>query len=142
MRIVCPACSSAYEVPDTLLRPGGKVRCARCGDEWMPVERREPEPLPPIFPPPWQRERVFESEPVEVDAELPRFTAMDRLALSRGNRRRHGVALGLAWAASVLAVLLLLAAGFVWRADIAAAWPPSARLYSALYSALGVLPGR
>jgi len=48
------------------------------------------------------------------------------------------LALGLAWAASVLVVLLLLVAGFRWRAEIAAAWPPSARLYSAL----GVLPGR
>jgi predicted Zn finger-like uncharacterized protein len=137
MRLVCPACSSAYEVPDTLLRPGGKVRCARCGHEWAPVAAPEPEPPPPSFPPP--EAPLIEAEPVPAaEPELPRFTAMDRLALSRATRRRHGVMLALAWAASVLAVLLLLAAGFVWRADIAAAWPPSARLYSAL----GVLPAQ
>jgi predicted Zn finger-like uncharacterized protein len=135
MRILGPACSSTYDVPDTLLRPGGKVRCARCGDEWVPLTAGEPEPPPPRYTPPPQ-DRVIEAEALPDEPDLPHFTAMDRLAISRTSRRRSRLALGLAWMASILAVLLLLAAGFVWRAQIAAAWPPSARLYSTL----GVLP--
>lgn len=37
MRIVCPTCQAAYEVPESLI--GGaarKVRCARCGGAWVP----------------------------------------------------------------------------------------------------------
>ncbi len=36
MRIVCPACSAAYDVPDALLDTPRPVRCARCGHEWLP----------------------------------------------------------------------------------------------------------
>jgi len=41
MRIVCPSCQAAYEVPETLLRaePGAaprKVKCARCAHAWAP----------------------------------------------------------------------------------------------------------
>ena len=42
MRIACPTCQAAYEVPDTLLRPPApgaaarKVKCARCGNAWAP----------------------------------------------------------------------------------------------------------
>lgn len=37
MRIVCPFCDAAYEVPRSLLRGDGQmVRCARCDKEWVP----------------------------------------------------------------------------------------------------------
>ncbi len=43
MRIVCPSCQAAYEVPDKLLAGSPrKVRCARCGGDWVP----EPVPAP------------------------------------------------------------------------------------------------
>ena len=41
MRIVCPACSAAYEVPDALLGSPRPVRCARCGHEWLPEPAAE-----------------------------------------------------------------------------------------------------
>lgn len=35
-RIVCPACSAAYEVPDAAIPPGGRdVQCAACGHNWF-----------------------------------------------------------------------------------------------------------
>ena len=47
MRIVCPACAAAYEVPEARLRPGLVVRCARCGADWaQPTPEPEPEPVP------------------------------------------------------------------------------------------------
>lgn len=37
MRIVCPACDAAYDVPDAMLAGGPRVvRCAKCGREWTP----------------------------------------------------------------------------------------------------------
>ena len=37
MRIVCPGCEAAYEVPEAMLSPGRTVRCARCGRGWIPL---------------------------------------------------------------------------------------------------------
>ncbi|SUE62511.1 zinc-ribbon domain-containing protein [Roseomonas gilardii] len=37
MRIVCPGCEAAYEVPEAMLSPGRTVRCARCGRDWLPL---------------------------------------------------------------------------------------------------------
>ncbi len=36
MRIVCPTCEATYNVPDAALSPGRPVRCARCGNNWVP----------------------------------------------------------------------------------------------------------
>ena len=44
MRIVCPICSAAYEVRETLLVPGRQVRCARCSEEWVPLAALPPPP--------------------------------------------------------------------------------------------------
>src|SRR5690348_17886277 len=72
MRLICPSCSVAYEVPDSLVPAGRAVRCVRCGGEWTPVaaavEEAAPEPEP-------------EPEPVVREpGPLPPFTAMERLA--------------------------------------------------------------
>ena len=40
MRIECPGCEAAYEVPEAQMRPGRSVRCACCDLLWLPV----PEP--------------------------------------------------------------------------------------------------
>lgn len=61
MRIVCPSCQAAYEVPESLVATGKAVRCARCGTEWVtrpaepPPASGPPEPAPPpieVPPPP------------------------------------------------------------------------------------------
>jgi predicted Zn finger-like uncharacterized protein len=43
MRIDCPACAAAYNVPDALLVPGRAVRCLRCGTEWQALAAHPPE---------------------------------------------------------------------------------------------------
>ena len=40
--------------------------------------------------------------------------------------------LRVAWIATVLALLLLAAAAYVWRVELMHAWPASQRLYNAL----------
>ncbi len=37
MRIECPGCEAAYEVPEAQMRPGRSVRCACCDVLWQPV---------------------------------------------------------------------------------------------------------
>lgn len=35
MRITCPACAAAYDVPDRLVGARRRLRCARCGHDWQ-----------------------------------------------------------------------------------------------------------
>jgi predicted Zn finger-like uncharacterized protein len=124
MRIVCPSCSAAYDVPEARLRPGRVVRCTRCGKEWAPVPkkdelhfpepagghelRRQPPPMPPSGP-----------------------TAMDRLA-SQPRLPADGTWLRIAWLSSIAVVLGLVLVFILLREPIMHAWPASERLYSAL----------
>ena len=55
MRIVCPSCRAAYEVPESLVAGGNAVRCAKCGRQWAPrppAAAPEPPPGPKPAPPP------------------------------------------------------------------------------------------
>jgi predicted Zn finger-like uncharacterized protein len=176
MRIVCPACSAAYEVPDALLGTGRPVRCARCGHEWLPGAATEAEPAEahlrevPREPPPGgsvverlggHPERATELSVSVADSPSPPTpgpapapappTARDEepvaepaLTASVGealvaepSARREGTLLRLAWAASLLILILLAWAAYGWRTEIMHAWPASERLYAAL----GLLPG-
>jgi predicted Zn finger-like uncharacterized protein len=140
MRIACPSCSAAYDVPDPLVPPGRVVRCARCGSEWTPAGPTPP-PEPEVEPPPPELEP--EPDPFVRRRAAPvadpaaRQSAMDRLAadpaLPQSNLR-----LRLAWAASVLLIVLCAAGAVAWRAQIVESWPPSARMYAAF----GMHPGR
>lgn len=44
---------------------------------------------------------------------------------------RSSTRLWLAWAGSIVLLILLFAVAFAWRSQIVAAWPPSARAYAA-----------
>ena len=118
MQIVCPACAAAYEVPLTMLKPGQVVRCARCAREWVP----SPTTLtaPPVTPLATQRAG---SGPTADENFLPP---------GRTLTARHGTALRLAWAGSVVALLLLGWAAYAERTPIMQVWPPSIRVYAAL----------
>ena len=56
MDVTCPHCAAAYRVPDSLLKPGKKLRCAACKADWAPIAAPpEPPPAPPppdLAPPP------------------------------------------------------------------------------------------
>ena len=172
MRIVCPACSAAYEVPDGLLGTPRSVRCARCGHEWLPEAAKGAEPAeahpreaPASRPPggsvverlgelpesatglsvsvvdPPSRPAPEPAPPAARDEEPvaePALTASVGEALvAEPSARREGTLLRLAWAASVLILILLAWAAYGWRTEIMHAWPASERLYAAL----GLLPG-
>lgn len=134
--MVCPACSAAYDVPESLLTPGRVVRCARCGNEWVPVAGPPP-PSPEAAPEPqWpeaeEPEDAQTEPPGPPPADIPRFTAMDRLALHRPSTRDSRIPLRVAWVATILALLTLFAVAYVWRVELMHAWPASQRLYDAL----------
>ena len=169
MRIVCPTCSAAYEVPDSLLGTGRPVRCARCTREWVPETATQAapgnggSPSPPVLPPPLsvvERSALDRSglgEPserparpiapplVEIEPLAPIETSplaepvMPEPALSvppediRDPRkvRRENTIVRLAWAASILLLVVLAWAAYGWRAEIMHAWPASERLYAA-----------
>ncbi|MFZ6761838.1 zinc-ribbon domain-containing protein [Pseudoroseomonas sp. WGS1072] len=124
MRIECPHCAAAYDVPDSALSPGREVRCARCAHDWAPV------PAPP--PPPAPRRSA--TAPVQPVAALSVGQAPSRpepLKLAREAAPDRGN-LVLAWIASLLLVAAALAGLWVWREALAEAWPPLAWLYRAL----------
>ena len=127
MRVICPSCSAAYEVPDALLSAGRTVRCARCGEEWVagaPAE--EPEPPPP--------ERAV-PEPPDQYADPERFAPhlSAQAEMRRTASTRHGnFGLQAAWAASIAVLLVLGWSAYAWRSEVMQTWPASTWLYAAL----------
>jgi predicted Zn finger-like uncharacterized protein len=110
MDIACPRCAVTYRVPEALVASGKALRCAACGQEWVPQASRPEPPAPSVRPP----------RPPPAASPPP---ASDAAPEARPDRR-----LTMAWAASLATVALGLAALVVFRAPIAAAWPPFARL--------------
>jgi predicted Zn finger-like uncharacterized protein len=127
MRIVCPSCSAAYDVPDSLVTPGRVVRCARCAGEWAPVDAAAAvaEPEPPAPPSPTL---LAAGEPPPAWSAA-RESAMDRLAANPAVAPSK-LLLRTAWAASIVLLLLGIAGAYAWRQEIMAAWPPSERAYA------------
>lgn len=92
MQIVCPNCTTAYEVPDSVF--GGKarkLRCEHCGTQWRagppdaesaPAEAEAPQPAPSawpedVIPPALEAGRVF-GKPADARAQAEFRQAMDR----------------------------------------------------------------
>ncbi|HEY0206546.1 MAG TPA: zinc-ribbon domain-containing protein [Acetobacteraceae bacterium] len=138
MRITCPNCAAAYDVPAERLAGGRTVRCARCGSGWVPpADESEPEPLPapqaaaPEDAAPELHEAATSSLP---EPEPPPLAPA---ATARGIRHRLlavrlPVPVLLAWAGSMVLLGALVWAMLAWRLDMIRVWPPSERLYSAL----------
>jgi predicted Zn finger-like uncharacterized protein len=119
MQIVCPACTAAYEVPLTLLKPGKAVRCARCANEWVPSSATVEAPA---------------NAPAAAPAGVAEKTAEDEIFLPMDPPpgARRNTALRLAWAGSIVALVVLGWAAYAARTPIMQAWPPSIRLYATL----------
>jgi len=154
MRISCPVCSTSYEVPDPMLPGGRKVRCAKCGHQWVP------RPAAPHAPPPARRpivEAAAETPPRGRSGEAPASTPPlpptgplspdahratiqidpDEAPMQPPPRQRTSTGVWVGWAASVGIWALVLWAAYAYRAQVMDAWPPSQRLYAAL----GLGPG-
>ncbi len=151
MRIVCPSCSAAFEVPKTRLAPGQAVRCARCGTGWTPLAAPEPakvaqsgvaqstvaqsevaqseqspeRPLPSRNPEP-----VILTKSAVLAA--PRRTLLAPLLNRLNLTLMAEPALVAGWTVSIAVLLALVWAAVIWRSDVMHAWPPSERLYTTL----------
>lgn len=148
MRIVCPSCQSAYEVPEALLAGGKAVRCARCGTEWAPLPpapsqpQPQPQATPAPAPPPLVAEPPAEPEPpprLEPRLGSYRPRSVDTVDDARPPPRDDEIGPAprprgaiLAWLVTLLVLVALLWAAFVYRDQVMHAWPPSARLYALL----------
>lgn len=142
MRIVCPNCAAAYDVPDAMLASGTrKVRCARCGTEWaagggmttapLPPDDLDPALAPPPKPPADPHGRAEPRlNPLRPRAE-PRFVVPDEPPEPPPPERGGGLALA-AWVLSLLLLAGACAAAVQWRAQVMTAWPPSERVFAAL----------
>jgi predicted Zn finger-like uncharacterized protein len=148
MRVACPSCAAAYEVPDALLTPDRIVRCARCGENWKPMapaagqrdDRHEPAgPPATIQSAPVRASSTaatsFSNDGSEAMTAPPSrgarpVSAMERLAALAPHRHDPGIALTAAWAASIVLLILVLAAALVWRDEIAHVMPAAGRLYA------------
>lgn len=152
MRLACPSCAAAYELPETLFLAGPRmVRCARCAHSWLasapgpepepepeslaeapaepPAEPRLPEAVmaeadPPRRPSPLRR-RAAAAAP-EPPTPLPDFS----LAPPEPPRRAGSVAI--AWAASIALLMAGSWAGWTNREGVMHAWPASTHLFVAL----------
>ncbi|ONG49023.1 hypothetical protein BKE38_21240 [Pseudoroseomonas deserti] len=131
MRIECPDCAAAYDVPEALVALGREVRCVRCAHAWVPRPAAAPVATAAGVP----AEASMEAEGLPLRTEAPRLPpASARVeehlpAVIPPPPRRSRAPVVLAWIASLLAVG---GAGFAlwhYRLDVVSAWPPSARLF-------------
>lgn len=140
MRIECPACGAAYDVPEHLLtRPDGTparpVRCLRCAHQWQPAA---PAPETPSASAPSPTEAAADAGPTVPHPVLPaRHAAPVQLqpgpAPLRTVRQEGSPAAPLlAWAASLALLAVVLALLVRQRESVMAAWPPATHLFQAL----------
>jgi predicted Zn finger-like uncharacterized protein len=141
MIVTCPACATRFLVKPADIGPQGRmVRCARCSDTWFqappppelaatPAATLPPEPV--VTPPP-----AADGSPAVPTEPMPSFIGnRDRFDRSKlpalrkpPPRRLSPIQLG--WAALAGFVLLFLGGLILFHTAIAAAWPPSERLFS------------
>jgi predicted Zn finger-like uncharacterized protein len=138
MRVECPSCRAAYEVPERLLGAKARaLRCARCGTVFeaaAPVAEEERPPPPPPEPvraaPPPPAPRAAPAPEPPAEEEEARFDDTPPAPLVPPPRReRPAKAPVLAWGASLLAVGGGVWALFAHRGAVVEAWPPAARLF-------------
>ena len=159
MRIDCPFCGAAYQVPDAVLGARRVVRCARCAKDWTPenlppslgpsfsIEAEPPpvfagaketsvdgDPQPgsvvaPVQPPGEPRDPPGQPEPQPSFAP-PAFLTRPLPQAPPPPAARASVIY--AWAASVALIAAIGASAITWRGPVMHAWPASARLYDAI----------
>ena len=122
MRINCPGCEAAYEVPEAQLGTARGLRCARCDRQWRTAGRT---PEPPEIAVVRAASTLLRQSAMRAAAPLPAAAPLAAVV-------PRLPAWGVGWAASLLLVFGLLGGFAHWRRPIMHAWPPSMRLYAAL----------
>lgn len=124
MRITCPSCEAAYEVPLDRLAPGRGVRCVKCGTVWQPVPELPEEPVAAAPAP--------EPPVAEAPAVLAEPVADEPPPVPEPPSRSGGKGLLAAWLLSAALLAGCGAAAVAYRGPIMQAWPPSTRAFAAL----------
>ena len=149
MRVVCPSCDAAYDVPDSVVAARRRMRCARCQTLFTATDADNPEPVPPAVPPAlpparkppiaWLDPAMEEAAPVDAPPPVtPADLSIDqteRLVPLEGEEPagRWRVASVLAgWIVSAAVLAACCWAAITWRDRIMHAWPASTRIYAAL----------
>ncbi len=138
MRLVCPSCEAAYDVPEARLGTGPRrLRCVRCAHEWTvmpppaapPLALLQPPPAPPPPPPPRSEPPPPAFPSLMSEARRPLAVPLpdyeDEEYEPASNRGAT-----VAWIASVLLLVGLVVAAVQFQTEIMRAWPPSQRLYA------------
>ena len=137
MKVECPSCAAAFDVPDWMLSGVGRpLKCGMCKTVFpSPVSAEPAQAPPPIQPPeapPAAEASSLPVPPISVGLEdrpnplVAREQGED--AVPAGAARF----LKPAWAASIAALVLGGALFFAKKAAIMEAWPLAARFFSAL----------
>jgi hypothetical protein len=144
MLIQCPDCAAAFEVPERLLAdPTRPLRCSQCRavfpipesaapktKGWQEPEAVAAPPPPPPAPPP--PAPVAEEEPPAAPELPPEPLVAQDSPPESANDDASSRRLRAAWVASILILILGGVGAIAKRVEIMEAWPPSARLFSAL----------
>ncbi len=136
MILTCPECATSYFVDDGKIPANGRsVRCANCGTRWsaQPDTELELSSTPdegaiarePASPP---GDEVTSVEALPGEA-LPKVF---RAKADSERKVRQAATLGVVWAATAAALLILAALSIVFRADIVRQWPRSAAAYATI----------
>lgn len=148
MRVVCPNCAAAYEVPTRLIGAGPRpMRCARCAHVWTPSIQADGPPVysPALRTPAGPVTDVPQSPGVEPTGPLPASRPFPKLAPYRARGLdevpaplppalppARGQAAAIGWVFTVVVLAALAGAAWQWRTQVMTAWPPSERVYRAL----------
>lgn len=134
MRIVCPSCTAAYDVPDGLVAARRVLRCAKCGAEFSPEVPSAPAVRAEA---PSAMVEVVERSPGQ---DAPRLAPADGLSALAATPPTGLRAVGGSRKLAVIAAwgfsLALLGVGgwafIAWRQVILHAWPAAGRVYAFL----------
>jgi predicted Zn finger-like uncharacterized protein len=136
MRVVCPSCEAAYDVPETVLTARPMLRCARCASDFRPPDLLQaPAPAPAAMA--HETDVLVSQPPAPVDSPEPvappspppppppALAPQPKIVPPAGRKRVLA-----AWAGSVVVIFAVLWLGISHRGAVMRAWPPSVRLYA------------
>jgi predicted Zn finger-like uncharacterized protein len=133
MILTCPECATGYFVEDGQIRPGGRtVKCAACGARWT----AQPASAPLDLSANTTESADVKALPLDA-ADAETLTGEDLPRVFRGRaeeerRMRKAAVTGIAWGGVLVALLLLIGLGVIFRDGVVAVWPQTASLYAAV----------
>ncbi len=135
MRISCPNCAAEYEVPDQALAAGPRLlRCARCQHRFEAALPAPPAPesraeTAGVADTPEAPEDTLAEVPEAASAPpaTPIAQTPERLAAAPASPPDRFALAG--WLLTVVVLAVAGYAGFAFRTEVMAAWPPAQRLY-------------